>query len=470
MNTITWPYSLNLHNKYDPDDEQRYRMQRRYCLLMKLVKRFYEKHWPGSWCKLRHRFKIYDLCVPGGFQIDDTYSPALEQCVICEAPVSPYYELRGQPLDSFFSYADFLTAPLPKAMPIQLNFGGNLEGETTRNWCTPKFAICVNGHAFMHFGTHNTAHFGMISYHQMWSGKQKRFVAFGSDEIDPYTGTRHSSSYDVGKLREEYSRPLVGIDRYAKSVYLAGVTLADKEIKEIERIIQHNVQLESLTSAAENGGNLAIVRPDRIWFLREQIDWMWDRVKTELRYWISNDNAINFCALALGVSLIHPRKARELLCEEWFSLFLQSQTEKVLGFNRNEGWRLAAEIGATMRFYLPCLLDEKAFAGAVWHKGTRNLLPQFKRIGWHIHDLARLRLIFPHRFPEVLPKEDDFQYVLRRFLREYKQKREEDKKQDDTLAFRFSLNSILEQIAHLKIVTAKEVAIHPESLELQIVS
>lgn len=476
MSTITWPHSLNLHNKnYDTEDERGYRMRRRYRLLMRLVKKFYEEHWPGSWRKLRRRFKIYDLEVLGGFQIDDAYSPALDACVICEAPVSPYYQLRGQPLDSLFSYADFLTAPLPKEMPIALSFGNYLQGDTTSNWSNPEFAICVNGHAFVHFETHNTPRFGMISYHQMWSAGQKRFVAFRSDEIDPTFGTGHPSTHypdDIAKLREEFNRPLVGEDRFSRPLNFAIATPTNTDVKEVEKIVQHMIQIGSLTNAICDGGNLAIMCPDRMELLQAQIEWLWSKVKAELLHWIAMDRREPFCSLATGIALIHPAKSKELRGDKQFSAFLGHQIKEVLEFNRDEGWGPASKIGVATRFYFPDFLKKGgAFQEALWHKGTRCLLPHFQRgFSSRADDLAHVRLIFLDRFAEVCPTGDDLLYVLRRALRDCEKSREEDREQDSASPLHFSLNAVLRQAAYLKIVTAKEVTIHPESLKLQITS
>lgn len=462
MGNIIWPRWLDDTNKdYDPCDEKRYRMHRRYSIILSLVRKFYEEHWPGSWRKLRRRFEICGLEIVGEFRTDGDYQHALEKCVVCGSTVSPYYRLYGFPLNSQFSYPGSTDAPLPKSMPLSLSFS-YFKGNTTRHWSTPEFAICINGHAFMHFETHNTASFGMISYHRMWSKKEKRLVAFRSEEIDPYTGTKHPSSYyedEIKQLQEEYSHPLVGRDRYARPANLTDAILSNEEIEGIERIIQHMVQIRSLSNVIHSASYLAIACPERIWLPQEQIEWLWDQIKKELRRWIKADHVINVCELAIGAAFVHPQKALELQQEGRFIAFLKMKAREIVRFNQEEGWRIASMVGIAIRLYCPCFIEEQVdFCDALWHKGSRRFLPQLKRgFQSYIDELAYMRLIFPDRFTEICPTGEDFQYVIRRSLMDLERAREEVKKEKkDGQTLLFTLHSVLREIVYIKLVTAKK--------------
>ncbi|GEM_PF-4436635 len=289
MTHIQWPDTLGdwLVN-YDTEDEIRFRMHKRYQILMNLIRRFYEEHWPGSWRKIKRRFRFYDLEVVGGWKVKGNYQPALRKCVVCGSQVSPYYQPRGYPLDHVFEFPFSGLPPVPKKIPDSMSFGRFFPAKTTLGgYSYPEFAICANGHSFFQLSTHNTARFGMISYHYMWSNKQKRLVSFRSDEIDPLTGTDHPPTYyedAIAELRQEYNRPLVGMDHFNKPVDLSGIMVTENDIRELEATTQHFIQIDSMTNAVCDMYHLALWAPERCDVLREQMDWLWDKVKKELRH------------------------------------------------------------------------------------------------------------------------------------------------------------------------------------------
>jgi hypothetical protein len=471
MEKIQWPDSLGdwLLN-YDPQDEIRYRMHKRYKLLMQLVKHFYEIHWPGSWRKIKHKFSFYDMKVVGGWKVKGGYKPALPKCIVCRSQVSPFYQPRGYPLDKTLEFPFSSLPPVPKKIPDSLSFGGFLPGKTTLGgYGYPEFAICENGHAFFQFQTHNTTRFGMLSYHYMWSKEQKRLVSFRSDEIDPVTGREHPPNYyndAVAELRKEYTNPLVGIDHFSKPVDLSSVTVTKANIEEIEAIVQHFIQIDSIRNAVCGMHTIALLAPERCDIFRNQIDWMWDKIKNELSC-MARRGSLDF-EYTLGIALVHPEKAQELRKQKWFSDFIVKNVQAILEMNPQEGWSPASETALVARFYYPDLLENKDVQEAVWFKGTRKLLPQLQRGHCDPHDIARLRLLYPQRFSEIQPKGDNLNYILRRAVRSYERSREEERKYKRDGSYNFSAKPVMNEIFNIKLITAKEVSINSDNFELRI--